>query len=404
MQRYRNYYYSSWIDECPYFEDRIIDNTLYEKYEFASSGYGIATTEYTPQRLKVRGLAVMTDMVLHGPCLEWDHLPEYLYIYQRIDTFLYGRISSGHPIPFQMITLDSVRWDTAAPKTMVLSNAPFDTVPQRCYVREAYFDKPVYVDSLFCIHSSYYNGQLSPNSEHVYLHQPFVLNAVIAHKYRINQNQSTQMEPKIVLYYNECRRDSPSLKHLEFITDADPRQYTDWFDNYIDTILEGEHWWGVHDFYDDFGPFFPIVYHYIIEGISADESMGTVLGGGRVPEEQTTLLTAHALPGYRFTHWNDGNTNNPRSVVSERDTQFVAYFVEMTDVEVVVEANNAAWGSVDGGGTYPYGSTVTLEATAADSCFFEMWADGVLEPSRTVTVTSDTSSRRSSPSTRRCSA
>lgn len=195
--------------------------------------------------------------------------------------------------------------------------------------------------------------------------------------------------PKISgsVYYNECRGGGEWTNVLELCGQNGYNPGP----NYHDTIIEGERFWKCLDWpHDPFGPFFAIVYHFEILGISADESMGTVLGGGLVPEEQTTTLTAHALPGYRFTHWNDGNTSNPRTVVSERDTQFVAYFVEMTDVEVVVEANNAAWGSVDGGGVYPYGSTVTLEAQPADSCFFEMWADGVLEPSRSVTVTSDT--------------
>ncbi|MCR4828742.1 MAG: T9SS type A sorting domain-containing protein [Bacteroidales bacterium] len=388
MQRYRNYYYSTWIDECPYFEDRIVDSIRYEKYEFVHEGYLLCQTEITSQPLKVRGLAVMTDMIPHGPCLNYDHVPEYMYICQRIDTF--NTINHPGIYPrFQVKTLDSVRWDTASPRIMSISNAPFDSVIQRCYVREAYFDKPVYVDSLFMIRSSFNNLEHAPEYDNnVYIHQPFFLNSLTAYKYRIPKTtQSAQMEPKIVLYYNQCRRDDPPfLKDLklEFL-DVDGPYF-----GLTDTVTWGEHWYTFHTWYDDFGPFFPIVYHYIIEGISADESMGTVLGGGRVPEEQTTLLTAHALSGYRFTHWNDGNTNNPRSVVSERDTQFIAYFVEMGDVEVMAEANNAAWGSVEGGGTYPYGSMVTLEAQPADSCFFEMWADGVLEPSRTVTVTSDT--------------
>lgn len=114
-KRYRNYYYSEWIDECPAFETQIVDSIRYEKSEMNQMGYGTATTDRTSQPLKVRGLAVMTDMVPHGPCLDWSHLPEYLYLYQRIDTFNTFNHPGVYPL-FQMVTLDSVRWDTAAPK------------------------------------------------------------------------------------------------------------------------------------------------------------------------------------------------------------------------------------------------------------------------------------------------
>ena len=40
----------------------------------------------------------------------------------------------------------------------------------------------------------------------------------------------------------------------------------------------------------------------------------------------TAVLTATANEGYEFTGWNDGNTENPRTVMITSDTAFVAIF------------------------------------------------------------------------------
>ena len=40
----------------------------------------------------------------------------------------------------------------------------------------------------------------------------------------------------------------------------------------------------------------------------------------------TAVLTATANEGYEFTGWNDGNTENPRTVTITSDTAFMAIF------------------------------------------------------------------------------
>ena len=59
---------------------------------------------------------------------------------------------------------------------------------------------------------------------------------------------------------------------------------------------------------------------------SNDDMMGSVLGGGWY--EAHTELTLQAIPnnGYRFVHWNDNVTDNPRTVTPFSDTTFTAYF------------------------------------------------------------------------------
>ena len=54
---------------------------------------------------------------------------------------------------------------------------------------------------------------------------------------------------------------------------------------------------------------------------------------------------------------------------------------------VTAASNNAAWGTVSGGGTYQSGATATLTATAAAGYHFVQWQDGNMQNPRTVTVT-----------------
>lgn len=65
---------------------------------------------------------------------------------------------------------------------------------------------------------------------------------------------------------------------------------------------------------------------YSITAVSNDSTMGYVEGSGTYSEDSTATLTAHAYDGYLFSHWMDGDTNNPRLVTVTSDTLFTAYF------------------------------------------------------------------------------
>ena len=65
---------------------------------------------------------------------------------------------------------------------------------------------------------------------------------------------------------------------------------------------------------------------HTITVLSADENMGTVSIGGTYDYGTEILISADALPGYEFTGWNDGNTENPRNITVEQDSTFTAYF------------------------------------------------------------------------------
>ena len=102
----------------------------------------------------------------------------------------------------------------------------------------------------------------------------------------------------------------------------------------------------------------------------------------------TAVLTATANEGYEFTGWNDGNTENPRTVTVTSDTTFTAIFTEAVSTPTItVTVNDATMGSA----SYTLdGNTAVLTATANEGYSFVIWNDGNTENPRTVTITSDT--------------
>jgi len=99
-------------------------------------------------------------------------------------------------------------------------------------------------------------------------------------------------------------------------------------------------------------------------------------------------LTAIANEGYEFTGWNDGNTENPRTVTVTSDTAFMAIFAEAVSTPTItLTVNDETMGSA----TYTLdGNTAVLTATANEGYSFVIWSDGNTENPRTVTITSDT--------------
>lgn len=128
---------------------------------------------------------------------------------------------------------------------------------------------------------------------------------------------------------------------------------------------------------------------YTITAVSEDNAKGTVTGGGTYLGGQIATLTATANAGYEFDHWNDSNTDNPRSITVTGDASYTAYFQTAT-YTLTVESEDNEKGTATGGGTYTYGETVSISATPAEHYQFAQWNDGNTDNPRTVTITSDT--------------
>lgn len=57
-----------------------------------------------------------------------------------------------------------------------------------------------------------------------------------------------------------------------------------------------------------------------------DASMGSATGGGVYDENATATLTAKANTNFKFVKWDDGNTDNPRTVKVTGDASYKAIF------------------------------------------------------------------------------
>ncbi len=60
------------------------------------------------------------------------------------------------------------------------------------------------------------------------------------------------------------------------------------------------------------------------------EGSGTVTGGGTYAKGSNVELNAIANNNYKFSKWNDGKTENPRTVTVNSDLSFTAHFIKST--------------------------------------------------------------------------
>ena len=118
--------------------------------------------------------------------------------------------------------------------------------------------------------------------------------------------------------------------------------------------------------------------------------MGTVLGSDTVTYLDSVTLTAIPEYGFHFSHWNDGDTANPRTVVAVRNITYVAVF-DHNSYSVALAPDNTEHGSVAGAGSYDYLTDVELSAVPAYGYHFVRWNDSDTNNPRHVVLTQDTS-------------
>ena len=88
------------------------------------------------------------------------------------------------------------------------------------------------------------------------------------------------------------------------------------------------------------------------------------------------ILTLTATPdeGYSFLQWQDGNTDNPRTVTVTETKTYTATF-EKTPCTIVITASPPEGGTVTGGGTYQSGTTITVGATPNKGWYISEWLE-----------------------------
>jgi hypothetical protein len=122
---------------------------------------------------------------------------------------------------------------------------------------------------------------------------------------------------------------------------------------------------------------------------SNDVSMGTVnIIQTNTCANDTAIIEATTNAGYRFVQWNDGNTQNPRTITVIQDTTLTAIFEAL--ISVTLTANNPVMGSVTGEGYYIKDSTAILTAMPNTNYRFVQWNDGDTNNPCTITTIQDT--------------
>lgn len=128
----------------------------------------------------------------------------------------------------------------------------------------------------------------------------------------------------------------------------------------------------------------------LVTAVSSDLTKGsaTVV---RQPQCSDSLgvVSAYSNEGYSFYEWQDGNRENPRTVLVDHDTTLTAYFVE--NHTVLATSDNSEWGTAWGSGSYAHGDTATLLAVPQLGYVFVGWQDGSIDNPRNVVVLQDLS-------------
>ena len=384
-----NYYYMDWYDECEEFYQppdtgSRYDWTCFHRFNGGADPFFRGRFQHTDHRLLVKGLSAMVSIDLMDQCThpQWPGgdsvvLPEYLFFYRRKgwhDTIIPGSSDT-------LILLDSVRWDTLTPKIMKLpKNNDTSLGYLYCYAYEAMFKEPIVVDGDFFIAGSDYSNRNGHESNGMWIPHP---------------------PHKTVMYVtiDAGVRDPYPHSAVEAQTrcvysSVDPywwsSQYVDPF--VIDWVLLESEGSRICIMMRGYGPFHAIIVtdSSMLEVESVDEEMGTVTGGGIFLDSLTYDIEAVPNIGYKFTHWNDGDTANPRAVFLTQDTLFTAYFAPREQYEVVAVSSDNARGSVYGGGIYYEEDTATLTARAWGENVFAQWDDGDTANPRQIIVTQDT--------------
>ncbi len=128
---------------------------------------------------------------------------------------------------------------------------------------------------------------------------------------------------------------------------------------------------------------------YAVTVTSNNSTRGSVTGSGSYTHNTTASITATPFYGYHFTQWNDGNTENPRTITVTAEATYTAQF-DLNNYTVQALSSDATIGSVTGSGTYAYASTVVVTAIPTAHYHFVQWTDSITDNPRTFVVSKDT--------------
>lgn len=427
--RLNGFYYDRWFDTCNLFYDTSGSQIVFGN-ECLEKGVNIAYPVHLDYPALIKGYGVMSDIRATNPSFY-----QTLYTLGKPRVAEYVHLWSGEPVPTgtDVTYIDSSRWDTAAPK---IYKFPYNYDTARFGFRhvgffQVYLDTPIYVDSgTYLVGGSlnnngpqYINGGLA--YEHIPTNYIYIggsssslCGPYVQHRWEINDTAITGMPT-----YPGWRKDifigtsiyCTILPMIDFANVhtltadstmglahpngkvpkdvyqtiyADPHRgysFLRWNDgdtNNPRRIFLSQDTTFTATFTD-----LPI---HRVKAKAEPVQHGIVRGGGIYFEGETVVLTAVPAYPYRFSHWQDGDTINPRTFNCTDDTNYTAYFVEKDTFNLSAVPNFADRGTVSGSGTYHDGDTAVLTATAEVGYRFSYWTDNNYSNPRRVVVTQDT--------------
>ena len=122
---------------------------------------------------------------------------------------------------------------------------------------------------------------------------------------------------------------------------------------------------------------------------SSDSTMGVAQIDQEVDCDSVAIISATANYGYHFKQWNDGNTDNPRTIKLTQDTTFTAAFAP-NQYTLTTTTNYAERGTAQGDTIADYLTEIQVSATANYGYHFTQWSDGNTDNPRTISLTKDT--------------
>jgi len=428
--RLNGFYYDRWFDTCNLFYDTSEFHIVFGN-ECFGKGLIIAYPVHLDYPALIKGYGVMSDIRATNPSFY-----QTLYTLGKPRVAEYVHLWSGEPGPTgtDVTYIDSSRWDTAAPK---IYKFPYNYDTARFGFRhvgffQVYLDTPIYVDSgTYLVGGSHNNNGIQyldggcAYYEHIPTNYLYIggssyyrCGPYYQHRWEIDDTAITGRPT-----YPGWRKDNyfghsiycTILPMIDFANVhtltadstmglahpngkvpkdvyqtiyADPHRgysFLRWNDgdtNNPRRIFLSQDTTFTATFTD-----LPI---YRVKAKAEPVQHGIVRGGGIYYEGETVVLTAVPAYPYRFSHWQDGDTINPRTFNCTGDTNYTAYFVEKDTFSLSAVPNFADRGTVSGSGTYHDGDTAVLTATAEEGYRFSYWTDNNFSNPRRVVVTQDT--------------
>ncbi len=374
------YYYSWWYDTTFCYLDLTnpynyrIDYDLGMCRSALGSDMNIlyAKMEYVEHPAAITGIGVwVMDSTIAETQLAYPvQNPSRLLLPEYIDIFQYDREKDS------AVLVARVQWDTATPKVLKVPLHSDSALYgfEYCYLYEVNLPTPVRVDSSFYMVGTKNNNMVSNRGE--YYNYP----TIYAH---VGPGMCDLFQPYRFTGQRNALMFLPTGARLDTLWcfARKPREYSDC--------------WGGSDIGkanatpEAYGMYMPKIDYAEVRVLSNDSTKGTAGPSCQLSKWVGQTFYATPLGASIFSHWEDGSTENPRTVYITQDTVLTAFFA--APCEMTARSSNDELGYVTGSHIYYEGDTAIIKAVPTnENVQFARWNDYVTDNPRQVVMTQDT--------------